>query len=233
MDEQVSTQPTEAVEETPAPKLSEAEVASMQQRLSALEGERQELHALLKEMRDQLQANGVLGDAQCEVETISDPYEDNNPFRIDGSIPPDDMYPEGQVLRWLSPHYRDRRGMRGWEYMCWGDTYAGPADGSTLRSYGIPDPPTHVAESGKLNAQVMRNGMALGRLDRRVYDARRRRAQIRAEHNRMSSGQFTTVIPRGGSAFGPGHQTDPNPLSNRYPSVPGKTLSRRLVPHGG
>jgi len=170
------------------------------------------------------------GANQCQVETIHDPFDDNNPFYISGSIPADEEFPEGQTLRWLAPSYRERKGLRGWIYMCWNDQYTGPPDGSKLREYGISDPPAEVAQSQKTGTQVVRNGMILGRLDTRLWNARRRKAELKAERNRMSSGSFTTTIPRGGAELGLGARGDSGSRRPVLRNFGGESIGRTAVP---
>jgi hypothetical protein len=218
------------VQETPA-KMAPAKVDSLKERVQALEEERKELATLVKSLQEMLVAQGILdANTRCEVETVHDPFEDNNPFNITGSIPANEEFPEGQVLRWLAPSYRERKGMRGWVYMCWGDPYTGPSDGTKLREYGISDPPAEIAASQKTGTQVVRNGMILGRLDKQIWNARRRKAELRAERNRMSSGSFTTRIPRGGGELGIGSKGDSGNRRPVFRNFGGESIGRTPVP---
>lgn len=105
-----------------------------------------------------------------ELKLIDDPFKRQNPFDVQGTIPPDADFPEGQAVTWLNPKVREQLGMNGWEYMRWGDFYVGEK-GEKLKGI-IPDLPALMAGQDRQDSLVRRQDMILGRLDKRLWDSR-------------------------------------------------------------
>lgn len=130
----------------------------------------EQLERLRTEMREGKQQadRDVIGEA---ISVLSDPYDLQSPFRITKDIPPDDEYPEGQVLRWLGVRWRESRTLRGWKPLQWGDKYTGK-HGEKLREY-IGDPPERMQGPDQIDSYIRRGDTFLGRLDKRIWHARR------------------------------------------------------------
>jgi len=141
-----------------------------------------------------------------EIAVLFDPYDIQNPFKIDGTIPPDNEYPEGQVLRWLSPKYRDRRGKRGWVFMTWDDAYATEA----LKC--VKEPPERMVGPAGLDNNIRRADLVLGRLDARVFESRRMKPVLESMRRRGNYDESTiTTLRKGVSIVGEGSKRDENP----------------------
>lgn len=138
----------------------------------------QELQHRLRELEAQIGGGTVAMDMQLieeELKMLDDPFESQDPLGIFGEIPGDENSPDGYVLRWLSPALRETRGMRGWEWMRWGDEYTG-ADTKKLQSYGIPDPPAYMqAAQNDDDNLVRRRDVALARLPKKLWQTRQDR----------------------------------------------------------
>lgn len=204
------TQSQSAVQENPAPAPQEtpaaAKTLSMKQ-LAARIDELEQRNSLLEEMvevarldRQQRIENGE--DAEMSVELLHDPYDVQNPLAIKQvevaqgifepvRIPPEEQFPEGQVLGWKSPRYRDRRGWRGWIEIKIGDKYAGK-DGELLSNY-LPDPPRRMEGESKMDTCVRRAGMVLARLDKRIWDARNQKREMRSN---LQTGKINKDSPK-------------------------------------
>jgi hypothetical protein len=126
----------------------------------------------------------------------ADPYANANPYafkedenlppseRMRGFIPPDDDYPEGQILRWVNPVIREKRGLRGHIMMEWSDPYIAGKDiaetRANLAKY-LPDPPDKFAHSD--DNFVTRGDSILARLDKAIFDSRQLQRQVKADAN--------------------------------------------------
>lgn len=94
-------------------------------------------------------------------------------------VPPDDEFPEGQVLGWKSPRFRADRGWQGWQPFLYGDAYTGE-NGELLTNYLVDPPIKGEGESdGDFDRHVRRKGMVLCRLDKRFADARDAKASLK------------------------------------------------------
>lgn len=107
-----------------------------------------------------------------EAIVVKDPYSDQNPFKINGKIPPNDEFPEGQVLRWCNEEVRKTRGWRGWIPLEWGDEYTGEK-GELLLGYGITDIPAQLSGPDRIDNSVRRGDVMLCRLRSEWWDQRR------------------------------------------------------------
>jgi len=151
-----------------------------------------------------------------EIELLYDPYDSQRPYKIIGEIAPDNEYPEGQVLRWLSPRFREVRGMRGWVALQYGDTYTGK-NGELLKKY-IPDPPARMVGSDKLDSYVRRADLILGRLDKRIWQSRRLKAILESARRRGSLESDKPIKIRDGVWLtGEGLKKDENPKQGLRP----------------
>jgi len=187
-----------------------ATLTALQEQIDTLNNERAELLDLVKALSEAI--TGEDAEVEREVETLVDPYAEDAPLRIDGGIPADPNFPEGQVLKWLNAEARERQGRwRGWRVMQWGDQYTGKPEDGKLREYGMPDPPAMMVSGTKMDSAVRRGDLVLGRLDAKIYKARCALSIQRANANRAAASQFTTTIHHPGAALvGAGLQDDPN-----------------------
>ena len=137
-----------------------------------------------------------MADEQKSIGAIlkADPYADKNPFAFkqvehEGKlqralIPPDANFPEGQVLRWVNPTYRNQRGLRGHVMMEWDDPYIkGKTQAETrqnLQKY-VVDPPDKMAHSE--DNYVRRGDSVLARLDKAIFDSRQLQRALKSNRN--------------------------------------------------
>lgn len=112
------------------------------------------------------------------------PILDNEGNQRHGFILPDEEYPEGQVLRWVNPLIRERKGLRGHVMMEWDDPYiAGktPAETRANLSKHLFDPPDKFMSTE--NNFITRGDSTLARLDVGMFDARQLQRRISADAN--------------------------------------------------
>lgn len=132
-----------------------------------------------------------------------DPFDNHNAFKIHGEIEPCDEYPNGAVIQWKNPMYRERRTWRGWEPFEWGDEYTGQ-NGELLSKY-IPDPPQALRGPDRIDNYVRRGDVVLARLDKNIFLARQEK---RFRDSQARSGKATsdkrTVLADGVEIYGPG-----------------------------
>ena len=104
-------------------------------------------------------------------------------------IPPDEDFPEGQVLGWKSPRYRADEGWQGWQEILYGDKYAGEHN-ELLKNY-IVNPPVP-GEGENIDRYIRRKGLVLARLDKRIADARARKREL---ENAKRRGVYRSARP--------------------------------------
>lgn len=119
-----------------------------------------------------------------ELKLIDDPYKRQNPFEVRGDLPGDDDHPEGYAVTWLNPKIREQLGMNGWEYLKWGDPCVGEK-GEKLQSI-IPDLPAIMQGQDRQDSLVRRQDMILGRLPKKLWDARQQWRELESAR-RISS----------------------------------------------
>jgi hypothetical protein len=193
-----------------------------------------------KELLEELQANNALlqeeiarlktrldeGDTKAErdlideaIAVLDDPYDVQNPHKILGPIPPDDEFPEGQMLRWLNPRYRDNRMMRGWVYMQGGDKYTGE-NGEKLKGL-LSEVPQRMQGPDKIDSYVRRGDTILGRLDKRTWDARQTKRVLEDARRRGRLEDDKPIKLREGVYLtGDGIKKDDQPHYRRTPGGP-------------
>jgi hypothetical protein len=153
------------------------------------------------------------------IAVLDDPYDVQNPFKIIGDIPPDEEFPEGQVLRWLNPRYREVRMWRGWVPLQWGDKYTGE-NGEKLKAL-VAEPPHHMQGPDRLDSYVRRGDTILGRLDKRIWDARQSRRVLEDARRRGRLEDSEPVKLRSGVYLtGDGIKRDEDPKYRREPGAP-------------
>jgi len=192
-----STQPeatTAPPKEDPLAVLS-ARLTELEDRLSATDAENTVLEETIASMRLDMEAGGITEEVEAEV--LYDPFYSKNPYQIIGEIPPDDTYPEGQVLGWKNESHREsRRGWRGWLRMSYGDKYTGK-EGDLLANY-IVDPPPRLLGSSKMDNYVRRATDVLCRLDKRIFDSRQKQRTMSNRASVARAGSSTTQVLRDG-----------------------------------
>lgn len=142
------------------------------------------------------------------MEVLYDPYDVQDPFKILKEIPPDETDPDGQVLQWKSPRYRERRGWRGWIPIQWEDQY-----GTTeILSKYLNEPPTRMVGPDKVDSLVRRGDLVLARLNKRIWQSRQLKRELLSAQQRgaFEMGQ-ETIIRDGLRIVGKGLQRDENP----------------------
>lgn len=193
-----------------------------------------EMRKLLQEAKDKIAVlTGTVEPTEPEVELVRDPYSEHDALSITGEIPPDETYPEGQVLTWLSPAVRDRLGWNGWIALEWGDEYTGK-DGEKLIEYGIQKPPENYAGGGKIDSLVRMGDVILGRLDKRWYNQRVAANLEKSNRQRQmnrSQGDLPLEGTHGTLSIGKGLERDPSGAKGAgYPITPGTVARVPLNP---
>lgn len=149
---------------------------------------------------------------QREIDVLHDPFDKgNNPLKITGEILPNEDCEHGQILAWKSPQYRSTRTMRGWEFIRWGDKYAGK-NGEGLDKY-LANRPTRFQESQHLDSLVRVGDLALARIDKRIFRSRTMKAELESARQvgALSNNQ-KKILADGIVMTGPGLQKDKEPL---------------------
>lgn len=190
--------------------------------IEALTKEREALLEQISLLRTEVRG----GKKQSDLEQIEkalavleDPFDSQNARKIIGEIPPDEECPEGQVLRWVSPRYREVRGLRGWEPLQWGDQYTGEK-GEKLKGI-IPEVPRFIQGADHLDSYVRSGDVILARLDKRIWNARQTK---RVLEDARRKGQLNVTEPirlrEGVYLTGDGIKTDSEPTFRKSPSDP-------------
>ena len=184
-------------------------LTNLEDRLETKEAEAQMLEETIADMRQQYELDGFTEEPEAEI--LYDPYYSKRPYMIIGEIPPDQTFPEGQVLGWKNEKHREqRRGWRGWRPMGYGDQYTGK-DGELLKNY-IVDPPPRMEGSTKMDNWVRRTDSVLCRLDKRIFDARQTRRETLSRRNVSGAGSSRTqVLKDGVEVVGAGLRTQDRP----------------------
>ncbi len=168
--------------------------------------------AIYKQMVDDLKVQ--MEDGKGEVtrdeinramEVLYDPYDVQDPFKILAEIPPDETDPDGQVLQWKSPRYRERRGWRGWIPIHWDDQYGNE---ETLAKY-VLEPPARMVGPDKVDSCVRRGDKVLSRLNKRIWQSRQlKRELLQAQQQGMYEQGQEQIIREGLRIVGKGLQRD-------------------------
>lgn len=188
-------------------------------RLKQMEEELKAQRELADQYRQELEAdrddpNDELFD-ESEVELLYDPFDSKNPFKVIGEIEPCEEYPEGAVVAWKSPAYRERRQWRGWTPFQYGDQYTGK-NGEKLTAY-IPDPPPRV-DNEKLDSYVRRGDVVLARLDKRIWTSRQAKRILESNRNLGKAGsRAKTVLSDGVEIVGRGVSKSQRPRGGFRP----------------
>jgi hypothetical protein len=191
-------------------------------RLAQIESELDAQRKLTDHYREELAAQReAAGDDgfidAVEPNILYDPYTAKNPFKVIGEIVPDDEYPEGAIVAWKSPAYRERRQWRGWKPFSYGDRYTGKT-GEMLSQY-IPDPPPMLAASGQLDNYVRRGDVVLSRLDKRIFQSRQEQRLLDSrERQGMAGSSRKTVLGDGIELVGTGVQRSKRPRGGFRPA---------------
>ena len=230
------TEPT-SVQDTPVQELDtktpEVAEAAENTRLAKELLEMEELVAAYKAKLTELTTSGQ--NVEPDVEPYYDPFFAQDPYEVNGMIPPCDTFPQGQMLCWLNPIQRERTGYKGWIVMEYGDRYTGE-NGEKLREYGIPDPPMIMEGSQRLDSKVRRGDVVLGRLDARIHETRMRRNNEKSDVRRETLGAVNENSLRPGVTYiGHGRQLDSAPPGKGFHinmvEAPEKgTIQRRVIP---
>jgi len=186
---------------------------------SFLMDELQEQNAILLDMVTKLKTQVEEGDIQVQRDEIADklnvlydPYDASNPYSIIGTIAPEPEkgFPQGQVLSWKYPRYRQIRGWRGWVPVVWDDEYCGK-DGELLSNY-IPDPPQRMGYQEHDDSYVRRGDLILCRLDKRIFVSRGLKMELESARQRGSLRDHEDeILSAGVKLVGAGMATDATP----------------------
>ena len=131
-----------------------------------------------------------------DVNILHDPYDEKNAYQILSEIPGDDESPEGWVLGWKNPEYREKRGMRGWIEMEHGDNYCGKDD-TLLKNY-LNDPPERMVGAESIDSYVRRGGMILCRIPKNLWLARQQKRTRDSQRKQTTAGSAREEILRDG-----------------------------------
>jgi hypothetical protein len=188
--------------------------------------------ARLEQLREELKAQSALADHyraeleadredseelfdESEAQLLYDPYDSKNPFKVIGGIEPNQEYPEGAVVAWKSPTYRERRQWRGWVPFTYGDPYTGK-NGELLTNY-IPDPPPMMENTG-LDDYVRRGDVVLARLDKQIWESRQAKRILESDKNLGRAGsRAKTVLNEGVEIVGRGVSKSQRPRDGFRP----------------
>ncbi len=179
---------------------------------------------------------------ESEEEVLYDPFDSQNSLIIIGEIEsegPDSDFPEGQVLGFKNPTWRDQSdiGWKGWIPLQYGDKYTGK-DGELLSRY-LASPPRKegVAVKGQeyLDGYVRCMDLLLCRLDKRIWKTRSRMRERRAlRAKRDAEVRANLTFREGVHMVGSGLLDEARPaggfrMERKRPSTePGRT---ELFPH--
>ena len=183
----------------------------------------------LKSRMDKGEQATFLDEIDKKISLLDDPYDIQSPLEIIGEIPPDDAHPQGQMLGWKNPVYRDRRGWRGWIPLEWGDQYTGDK-GEKLKEY-LVDPPEAWVMPDKIDSYVRRGDVLLGRIRKEIFVSRQLKAELECAKRRgaLSDAQ-EQIIGEGIKIVGAGMQKDKQP---RQIEKRTGAQTRRAEKHGG
>lgn len=175
----------------------------LQEQLNLYKKMVEDLRTEVQEGKGQVTRNAI----EDAIELLFDPYESDRPYDIAAELPGTQECPQGRVLGWKNLRWRERRGMRGWVEVRYGDEIAGD-NGVNLTKY-IKDPPSHMEGSAKIDSIVRRGDLALCWIDKRVFMARQLRRELEAARNRgLFENEQETLIRDGLKIFGPGLKRD-------------------------
>ncbi len=188
-------------------------------RLEAMEEELRNQRELTEQYRRELEAGREDSEddefGESDATLLYDPYDTQNPFQICGEIEPCDEYPDGAVVGWKSPAYRERRQWRGWIPFEYGDQYTGKT-GEHLTNY-IPDPPPRIDGEG-LDNYVRRGDVVLARLDKRIFESRQAKRVLESQRNMGKAGsRAKTVLGEGVEIVGRGVSKSQRPRGGFRP----------------
>ncbi len=205
--------------------------AEYEDRLAAAEDQSMELTAQVEALRTQQAADG--DEPEVELELAYDPFDSQNGLAFknvellnqygDPFNPPEyevvtmaatQKFPEGQVLGWKSPRQRSDTGWKGWIPFRYGDEYTGE-NGELLSEYMVDPPMRGEGENGEaIDLYVRRKGLILARLDKRMWDARNRKRELKnAQQMGANLSAKTTVISDGVEIVGEGMKRQQAPAS--------------------
>lgn len=146
----------------------------------ALEEENKTLRQMIDDLRTELREGRQESDREKierELQLLEDPYANQRALKIAGHVPPDSEFPEGQVLRWLNPRLREGA-MKGWVFVTKDDKYI-----EQIRALIGSDAP-HRYDNEDIDNYVRRKDVILGRLDKRIWDSRRKRTALESMRRR-------------------------------------------------
>lgn len=129
-------------------------------------------------------------------------------------------HPPGKRLQWISPQYRERRGMRGWEPVRHDD-----AIGRELHLY-INDPPSRMEGMAQLTEVVRRGDVVLAWIDEGIYQSRRDTSLRKANRNlNQATQRGNQPVGKFGRTTDEGLRDDPD-SKYRYKPRPGMVSPR-------
>ena len=185
----------------------------MNEELAALkQQEIQEELAIYKQMVDDLKVQ--MEDGKGEVtrdeinramEVLYDPYDVQDPFSIKKELAPDVTDPDGQVLQWKSPRYRERRTWMGWIPVQWGDKYG---NDEVLEEH-LTALPIRMKGPDQIDSYVRRGDMVLARLNKRIWQSRQlKRELLQAQQQGFYENGQEQIVREGLRIVGKGLQRD-------------------------
>lgn len=168
---------------------------------AARENERAEMEARIERMEaliEQQKAEGTYRGPEPKV--YHDPFDTQNPHKIL-------HHPEGKVLSWKNPNYRQQRGWRGWEPVTWDSEI-----GREISKY-IPDPPAKMEGSSKQDNHVRRGtDSVLAVIDEEIWLARQQKRKNKALRKQLAANaRSNRALGPGVMTTGDGVQPDGNP----------------------
>jgi hypothetical protein len=192
----------------------------MQRELDSLQKEKDEIALVLPGRGDgstALPEDHLASEATVEeierAKVVRDPWAGQNAMKIL-------VHPPGKHLQWISPDYRERRGMRGWTAVRYDD-----AIGRELHRY-VTDPPSRMEGLVELGSVVRRGDVVLAWIDEGIFQSRILKGQEKANRNlRKGAGRGNQRIGEHGQSTDDGLRDDSNP---RYRTRPGTVSPRRL-----
>lgn len=203
-----------------------AKLDDLQKQLDALQVEKDDVGRKLDSMPGPFDGNTALpidrlaSEATSEeierAQVVRDPWAGKNALKILS-------HPPGRRLQWISPQYRERRGMRGWEPVRFDD-----AIGRELHKY-ITDPPTRMEGLADIGSVVRRGDVVLASIDEGIFQARRQRGLDRANRNlRGAAGRGQQQVGPHGRTTDSGLTDDNNSQFRQARPAPGFISPQRL-----
>jgi hypothetical protein len=186
---------------------------------AAHENERAELEARISKMEKMIEEKRAAGEPTGPNPQIyHDPFDTQNPHHIN-------KHPEGKVLSWKNPNYRQQRGWRGWEPVTWDSEI-----GKNISQY-IPDPPAKMEGISKQDNYIRRGtDSVLAAIDEEIWLARQQKRRTKAlQKQAAANARANRKLGAGVETFGDGVEREQAPAGGfrRTPEPPMPTGGHR------